>query len=204
MLGAIRVQPGPSGRRPLRILLVALIWSLGSSIPSRALGAQMHTVYVGESVSRGVLFEIVCLPECVDAVWRSPRSVTSAIVGVERRFFADRYSHLLLGAAASRRGFWTGSWLNMRTLSLPVLGVVEPWPDAPLGLAAAAGVTWDVSLDRASDSRLGVSGGLWASARLGARHRLLLGVRGTRAMRPNQEIYIRSRVLFLGLSSGAK
>lgn len=158
--------------------------------------------FVGQSVSWGAAFFLFCdASGCVDAVARSPRSLRSLAVGVDRRIRDSGYHHVSVGATLSRRGWWAGDWTSLTTLSLPVMLVVEPFgADAPFGLSGGAGLSADLAVDRLPDSRMSVTGGFGAYARLTPRLRLSLGVRGSRAIRDIGGTYLRSHVISLGLS----
>lgn len=186
-----------------RLAKIASFLFIAAAAPSEA-GAQHKTGYfIGQSLSWGSSAFVFCDPSgCVDAVERSNRPLRSLAVGVDRRIRERDYYHVSLGASLSRRGWWDGDWTSLTTLSLPLMGVVEPFgPDAVLGVSAGAGVSGDIAVDRLRESRLSVTGGLWVHTRVASRLRLVLGVRGSRAIRKIDGLYLRSHVISIGLSA---
>ncbi len=168
------------------------------------LAAQATTYWIGESQSRGVSKAFtICLPQCGPAVARTPRSLKSLEVGAERRIRESEYASLSLGASLARRG-WPrdGIGPDELFLGIPLLGVIEPLGrGSRFGLALAGGVSGDVSLERASNSRPSLIASSWLSWYLSVDRALVAGVRWSHAMRPHDFLYLRSRSIFVGVET---
>ncbi len=167
------------------------------------LAAQGTTLWIGKSESRGVSKPFtICAPQCSSAVAQAPAR-QSFEIGVERRIRESKYASLSLGASLARRG-----WLLDVTgpdelfLGIPMLAIVEPLGrGSPFGVAVAGGVSGDVSLERMSNSRSSLIASSWLSWYFSADRALVLGGRWSRAMRPHDLLYLRSRSIFVGVDT---
>lgn len=191
----------------LRRLFTTAMIVLGAAVAALSeAGAQQNTGYfIAHSHSWGAKAFVLCEPQgCSDAVAMSHRPLTSLVLGVDRRFKDDGNAHISLGASITRRGWYEGfgRWNQLTTLSLPIMGVAEPFgSNAPLGLSLGVGVSGDMVINRLSESRLSLTGGLWAYARVMEASRISLGVRTSRTLRNVDGLYLRSHVVSVGFSS---
>jgi hypothetical protein len=190
-----------SKRRLLTLIPLALVAAL--TLNSRDARAQRAGYFIGESTSRGASLIVFCGPSgCSTAELQSNRSLRSLVIGVERRLLDRGVAHVSLSGALSRRGWYTGTWRTQTTLSVPVMGMVEPFgAGVPLGIAAGAGVAGDVNVERPSDSQLSLTAGFWIHAPVWRRLMLSVGMRESRATRRQHGLHMKTRVVTLGLSS---
>lgn len=167
------------------------------------LAGQATTYWVGESQSRGVSNSFTfCRPQCVPAYAQTP-TLQSLEVGAERRILESKYASLSLGASLARRG-WPrdGIGPDELFLGIPLLGVIEPLGRGKrFGVAVAGGTSADVSLAQASNSRPSLIAASWLSWRFSADRALVAGVRGSRAMRPHDSFFLRSRTVYVGVET---
>lgn len=182
-----------------RLVFVAATFLLGGAVP---VAAQSTSVWVGSTVSRGVVFTRVCTPNCFNTVLRANGGIESFSAGVDFTLREADGARLRFGIGVSRRG-WDVTQPSVQGLfaTVPLVGeVLIPLVPNVLGVVLGIGVAAEIGMDHVNDSHLSVLGEWRLRAGSTRGRHLDLGLRLTRSVRPlprDDDLYLRSLTLFI-------
>lgn len=201
-----RHRNGPLLRRSLAVLTGLLLCAGGMAIPSQTSWAQTLSFYGGFSDSWGERSLTICTLTCGPGKMRSHENLSALAGGLGVTYGSSKPLRFETGFFVTRKGWQvTGPTLQALYIEIPALVQLGYWPRGRGGgFSIGGGGAIDLGLSRFADTRPVALLAAQIHASPGGRSLWSLGVRYTRGLITNYDLYVHAITFVLGFSpSGA-